>query len=201
MLDAIISADHQLFMFLNGYFTFHFLDWLMPVLTNLKNWIPLIVLTLMYLFIAGDRKMRFLGLALLLSIGLSDVICARIIKKTVGRQRPCSLEQNENFKCRLLLPKKSSKSFPSNHAANTAALAATIAFFLGFKAGLPFIFLAFLIGYSRIYCGVHFPADVLAGWLFGALAGYISAKLVQKKFLTENTPDISENSPKDTKAH
>lgn len=178
MLDALINFDQQLFMLLNGAWTFHFLDWFMPFITNAKTWVPIIILSWLYLIVAGNRKMRLLALALLVSVGLSDLICARIIKKSVGRLRPCSIEQSESFKCRLLLPAKSSKSFPSNHAANTAAFAATMLFFVGLKIGLPFVLLAFLIGYSRIYCGVHFPLDVFAGWLIGALLGYASTRLI-----------------------
>lgn len=165
-------------MLLNSGYTCHFLDWFMPFITNAKTWMPIIILAWLYLVIAGDRKQRFLGLALLLSVGFSDIICARIIKKSVGRLRPCSLEQTQDFTCRLLLPKKSSKSFPSNHAANTAAFAATVIFFVGIKAGLPFVILAFLIGYSRVYCGVHFPVDVFAGWTVGTMLGYASARLL-----------------------
>ncbi len=178
MLDTLINFDQHLFMLLNGAWTFHFLDWFMPFITNAKTWVPIIILSWLYLIIAGNRKMRFLALALLVSVGLSDLICARIIKKSVGRLRPCSIEQSESFKCRLLLPAKSSKSFPSNHAANTAAFAAAVVFFVSLKAGLPFIVLAFLIGYSRVYCGVHFPLDVLAGWLAGSILGYASARFL-----------------------
>lgn len=194
MLETIISLDQQLFMLLNSQFTFHFLDWFMPFITNAKTWVPIIILSWLYLIIAGDRKMRFLGLALLVSVGLSDVICARIIKKAVGRLRPCSLEQNETFACRLLLPKKSSKSFPSNHAANTSAFAATVVFFVGCKAGLPFVILAFLIGYSRVYCGVHFPFDVLAGWFIGALLGYATARLLLPR---AQSPDETTPAPEE----
>lgn len=128
--------------------------------------------------------MKFLALALLLSVGLTDIICARILKKVVGRTRPCSLEETDRFSCRLLLPRKGSKSFPSNHAANTAALASTVTFFFGFYAGLPFIFLSLIIGYSRVYCGVHFPLDVLTGWLIGAFVGWLSVKIVFRFCLT-----------------
>jgi undecaprenyl-diphosphatase len=178
MLDTIIAFDHSLFMLLNSVWTFDFLDWFMPFITNAKTWMPIILVVWFYLLFAGDKKMRFLALALLVSVGCNDLICARVIKKSVGRKRPCSLEETDTFKCRLLLPRKSSKSFPSNHASNTAAFAATVLFFWGFKAGIPFVFLALIIGYSRIYCGVHFPLDVLTGWAIGTLFGWAGVKLV-----------------------
>ncbi|MEW6709559.1 MAG: phosphatase PAP2 family protein [Candidatus Riflebacteria bacterium] len=189
MLEALISLDHYLFMLFNSGITFSFLDWFMPFITNAKTWVPIIVLSWLVLLIAGDRRLRLLGLALLVSVGLSDLVCARIIKPMVGRQRPCSLETGKNFQCRLLLPKKSSKSFPSNHSANTAAFAATVLFFVGLKASLPFVLLAFLIGYSRVYCGVHFPVDVVAGWLAGAMLGYLSARFFLRFVTPPNQPD------------
>ncbi len=185
----MISLDHSLFMLFNSGITFSFLDWFMPFITNAKTWVPIIVLSWLVLLIAGDRRLRLLGLALLVSVGLSDLVCARIIKPMVSRQRPCSLETGENFQCRLLMPKKSSKSFPSNHSANNAAFAATVLFFVGLKASLPFVLLAFLIGYSRVYCGVHFPIDVVAGWLTGALLGYLSARFFLKFVTPPSQPD------------
>lgn len=178
MLEALINIDHQLFMLLNGTLTFSFLDWFMPFITDFKNTAPIILLIWLSLLIFGNRKMRFLGLAMLVAAGITDLTCARLIKPAVARQRPCSLEESATFTCRLLLPKKSSKSFPSNHAANTAAVAITVFLFTGLKIGLPVLAIAAVIGYSRIYCGVHFPLDVGAGWLVGGLIGCLTARFL-----------------------
>lgn len=184
MLDTIIALDRSIFMLLNGAWTCYFLDWFMPFITHAKTWIPIIVVVWLYLLFVGDKKLRYLALALLVSVGVSDLVCARIIKKAVGRDRPCAVVETETFQCRLLLGRKNSRSFPSNHAANTAAFAATIVFFWGLKTGLPFVFLAFLIGYSRVYCGVHFPLDVLAGWLVGIFLGWFFVKMTFKLCLS-----------------
>lgn len=182
MLDSLIAFDHSLFMMLNSSFTSDFLDWVMPIITNAKNWMPIILLSWFYMLIFCDKRIRILAIGLLVSVGLNDLICARIIKKGVGRLRPCSIEETENFKCRLLLPQKSSKSFPSNHASNTAAFAAAISFYSGIGAGWPFIIISFLVGYSRIYCGVHFPLDVLTGWIIGTLISFVIIKLIILRF-------------------
>jgi len=178
MLNSLIALDHRLFMLLNGDLTNGFLDWFMPFITDAKTWLPFVLLAWFLMICRGGKRLRVLALALLLSVGGTDLFCARVVKKAVGRTRPCSLEQTDNFRCRLLLPVKTSKSFPSNHSANTAAFAVVTLMICGFKAGLPLLILAFLVGYSRIYVGVHFPLDVAAGWLFGALIAWLVTRPV-----------------------
>jgi len=178
MLNSLIALDQRLFMFLNGEFTCGFLDWFMPFITDAKTWLPFVLLAWFLMICRGGKRLRVLALALLLSVGGTDLFCARVVKKTVGRARPCSLEQTDSFRCRLLLPVKTSKSFPSNHSANTAAFAVVTLMICGFRAGLPLLILAFLVGYSRIYVGVHFPLDVAAGWLFGALIAWLITRLI-----------------------
>lgn len=181
MLETLISLDQRLFMFLNGVLVNGFFDWFMPFITDAKTWLPFVLLAWFIMICKGGRRLRVLALALVLSVGLTDAFCARVVKKLVGRTRPCALELTDTFKCRLLLPQKTSKSFPSNHSANTAAFAVVTFMVCGFKAGLPLAVLAFLVGYSRIYCGVHFPVDVLAGWLFGAVIAWFITRLILKK--------------------
>jgi undecaprenyl-diphosphatase len=65
-----------------------------------------------------------------------------------------------------------SSSFPAGHAA-TAFAGATLLSYLVPRAALGFLFLAAAIGYSRVYVGVHYPSDVLAGVLMGTFIGFI----------------------------
>lgn len=63
-------------------------------------------------------------------------------------------------------------SFPSGHATLFAALA--VAMYLNHKkTGIFFILAAFLIGIARVIAGVHFPIDILAGWLLGTLVSVL----------------------------
>jgi undecaprenyl-diphosphatase len=81
------------------------------------------------------------------------------IKLAVGRERPVD---------HPLVPEPTSDSFPSGHAATSFACAATLAMFLPGKAAVLYV-LAALIAYSRVYVGVHYPLDVLAGAALGLL--------------------------------
>jgi membrane-associated phospholipid phosphatase len=64
-------------------------------------------------------------------------------------------------------------SFPSGHATFFAALATAI-FLSHRKIGVLFIVAAFLIGITRVIAGVHFPIDVIFGWLLGIFVSYIT---------------------------
>lgn len=82
----------------------------------------------------------------------------------------------------------------SAHSANMAAVAAVITLMAG-ADGWPWIAIAFLVGLSRIYCGVHYPWQVLLGWSTGALWG-IAFGLGGRRFLsrkiTKAKPDSSD---------
>jgi len=66
---------------------------------------------------------------------------------------------------------KNTFSFPSEHAMFFSALAVSL-FFYHKKAGYVFMFFAFIIGLARIIAGVHFPIDILGGFVLGALVAY-----------------------------
>ncbi len=70
-------------------------------------------------------------------------------------------------------------SFPSTHAAVFSSLAFLI-FFLHKKAGYIFMFFALIIGLARIVAGVHFPIDILGGFVLGGLVAYLFAFFVKK---------------------
>lgn len=76
---------------------------------------------------------------------------------------------------------ESSFSFPSGHAAFFSALAVSL-FFLHKKAGYVFMFFALLIGLARIIAGVHFPIDILGGFILGGIISYSVAYFVKSVY-------------------
>jgi len=102
-----------------------------------------------------------------LAIGAGDLISSRVVKPAVARVRPCKLDPEHvphPLGCGAGL------SFPSSHATETAAGAAIFTWASPMLSPVA-IGIALLVGISRVYLGVHWPTDVLAGWALGAALG------------------------------
>lgn len=69
-------------------------------------------------------------------------------------------------------------SFPSGHATASVAIALPVAMALGFPAGLPILVLGLLVGLTRCYLGVHYPGDVVAGWILASLSVILAPSLL-----------------------
>ncbi len=168
MLPFWVHLDTRLFILLNQKWTNPVFDWLMPVLTNLNNWKIPILLVWLALLIWGGRKGRAAALLLLVTIAFSDQLSSFVLKPLVHRVRPCHVVET----VRLLVGCSGSFSFPSSHATNSMAAAR---FFAGFYPRYRWYLygLAGTIAYTRVYVGVHYPFDVLAGATLGFLVGWL----------------------------
>ncbi|MFP4379292.1 MAG: glycosyltransferase family 39 protein [Candidatus Sumerlaeia bacterium] len=162
----LANWDTQLFLFLNNLHVSP-LDWFFKFLTEFGNFkIPLIIGMVAVMW-KGNARWRMGLLLLAVSIGCSDMIGA-VLKNIVGRERPFwVLEQ-----ARLLVGKSSSGSFPSNHSANLFSGATLLSLYVGRRGvSIGLFILAFLVAYSRIYVGVHYPSDAIGGALLGMFCG------------------------------
>ena len=114
-----------------------------------------------------------------LVITITDQLSVHLFKEVFKRYRPC---HNEDIKNMIHLVKGCGGlyGFVSSHAANSFALAVLIGNCLKSKWGNMIYFMivwAVLVSYSRIYNGVHYPADIIAGGLLGILAGWGGYKI------------------------
>jgi undecaprenyl-diphosphatase len=166
MEQYIINADIWLFQFLNGKAIFSFLDIIMPFITEVRTMIPLYIGLFIWLLWKGGLRGRLAALALALCILCADTLNTQFIKPMVGRQRPCQT----HLQVRSLIPCGPGQSFPSTHAVNNAC-AAILLGLLYRRMRLPAGIIAIMIGYSRIYVGVHYPLDIAAGFAEGAAIG------------------------------
>lgn len=178
MLDEILQLDHSLFLFLNNlgsttWDTFWF------YYTEKRTHIPLILILLIVTFrLIGWKKFLVFVLVIVLMATFTDQI-TNVFKHHFQRLRPCNFFDTHT-QMRFIAKRCSKFSYFSGHASNSMALA--VFFFNLFKIRYPKIALgmflwAFMMGYSRIYVGVHYPGDVLSGFVFGALSGYAFYKL------------------------
>jgi 4-amino-4-deoxy-L-arabinose transferase-like glycosyltransferase/membrane-associated phospholipid phosphatase len=164
------ALDTALFHFINGSLSNPLFDWLMPVLSgagNVMHWFALAaVLAFVAALIFGNVRTRVCALMIVLSVGITDGLVVNTIKHAVARPRPCIALSDvvERLGC------TNSGSMPSAHAANWFAVTMIVFIYYRRKWTMvgPVLFMAMAVSFSRVYNGVHYPGDVLAGAIIGA---------------------------------
>ena len=179
MLEKLLSLDTELFVFLNGLGSPAY-DGLWLLITKQSNWIPLFLLLLYVIFKKlGAKQTLYLLLFIAILVTFTDQM-TNLVKNNVQRLRPCN---NPEIASYIRIVKMSNAfSFFSGHAANSMAVAAFIYFTLrSYFKHFELIFLwPFIFAYSRIYLGLHYPGDILTGYLFGFTFGFLMFKLYKK---------------------
>src|SRR5690606_24039669 len=177
-MEKILELDRELFLKMNHSFRSPFMDQLMMFLSETYAWIPLHLL-LLYLLIKTYRHQVWIWLvAIALTIVLADQMSSAVMKPFFERLRP-SHEPSLAGQVHIVNGYRGGKfGFASSHAANTFAIAVLMWFTL--KAYRPVIGLLFLwsvlVSCTRIYLGVHYPGDILAGfavWFIAAVMAYL----------------------------
>ena len=192
MIDFLYNLDLQLFLFINKSISNSIFDTAFTFLHQpYKNvWFVIVILAIWIFFIYKHKKNRLI-LILILPIGIfiTDTI-GNSIKKIELRKRPYMSIESKDINLLVKAKKEangeykntksSRKSFPSNHSANI--------FFIYFilsilypKKRRYFLTIAIIVGISRIYVGVHYPFDVIAGMGIGLFVGFIMQKILIRK--------------------
>ena len=178
MLDKILSLDTQLFIYLNSLGSETY-DGLWLLITKQINWIPFFLLLLYFIYKKlGIKQILYLFLFVAVLIFFTDQI-TNLVKNGFQRLRPCNNPEINSFI--RIVQSRTSFSFFSGHASNTMAVATFL--YLIFKKDFKYFWLLFLwplvFAYSRIYLGLHYPGDILTGYLFGAFFGFLMFKFYQ----------------------
>ena len=192
MFEYLEEIDRALLLAING-FHHPIADFFMWHASRKWHWLP-VYLILLYFAV---KKYKFqlwkiaLGVAVL--IALTDQISVKLFKEVIERYRPChNLELKEVI--HLLRNKCGGKyGFISSHASNYFGICSFLGMMLNKKGSLKafylMLFWAAFISYSRIYMGVHYPSDILAGAALGLILG-LSMYRMFKKYRFINDVDI-----------
>ena len=156
------------------------MEWEFSILYALQEWHnPVLDKVMLFITSLGDdgilwlaigavclltKKHRKMGVQLLLSMLCTFILGNLILKNIFERPRPCDIDTAVT----LLLSRPHGHSFPSGHSINS--MVAAMALFLNNKKiGIPAVIIATLIGFSRMYLFVHFPTDVLGGFIIAIM--------------------------------
>lgn len=170
---ALLKFGHNMHLAAGGFF-----DGFMKFITIFGD--GGIILILLSIALIAFKKTRKIGFAMLGAVAIGALITNITIKPLVARPRPFADESSIYYTWWNLVGavQESEFSFPSGHA--TATMSAAMAFFLvgNKKYSWTGFVLALLVGFSRIYLCVHYPSDVLFGFIVGIVAGTIAFAIV-----------------------
>jgi len=165
-VDWLISLDERLFLAIHGVGSPEF-DAFFSAATYLGHGVVLALLVLGPMALWDRPRLRAHAVAMVLSVALG-ALAVEGLKSAVDRERPAAHFAGRGVEVRMPAEKLYDRSFPSGHAQAAAGAATYVA--LLYPGLAPWaVFGAVLVGWSRIYLGVHFPLDVLAGALVGVL--------------------------------
>lgn len=177
IISYIEFIDRELLFLINGAHT-PLTDNLFWTATRTVSWIPFYLLAIFAIWYCYRQKAWRVVLLVILAVCVSDIVSSGIIKPLVHRPRPTHTP--ELFDRLRFFVRPNGKvyyggvnSFPSSHAANSTTVAMLLFVSLRDSVGkkwplvLCLASYVLLFSYTRPYLGVHYPSDILMGWLVG----------------------------------
>ena len=176
LISQLVEWDKELLLFFNSFHS-PILDQIMWIISGKLEWIPFYLVLAILIFRISRRHFPWIIIFIGITIVLTDQLAVVLFKEVFERLRPChdptisELVHIVRNKC------GGQYGFISNHAANSFGLITIVALYMRQKyrfAALGLFLWAALVSYSRVYLGVHFPADIVGGGLFGILVGLLT---------------------------
>ena len=186
ILQSIQQLDGEILLLIQRYLRTDMLTPFMKSVTFLGNggwfWIVLCVLLIWFwilcaVVLLAVPKTRKTGYAAALSLIFGAIVTNLLLKNIVARPRPFA-------EIEALIPmitKPKDFSFPSGHTTASFAVALVMLRMLPKKFGIPAVVLAALVAFSRLYLGVHYPTDVLTGFVIALVGSMLSVWIVRTK--------------------
>lgn len=204
--------DLTLFWKINKEWTHPFLDWLMPALSAIEAWMPILGVLFIALAWRGNRRARLMLLSIVIAVTLGDAVIGKTLKKTLNRVRPRDfmsevvIRDLAQVKPRTLAlfqapviklskvkkPATEGNSMPSNHTINLFAVALVVLAYCR-RWGLGVLGLACAVAYSRVYVGAHWPSDIPPSIGIGLFCGWVALVITSK--LSTKKADQSASGP------
>ena len=171
-----MNIDLYLFNLINGLaFKWYWLDFVGFFIVKYLEYILAVVLFL-FLVINFKKYWRMILEAIIVAT-FTRFVLVEIIRWLWFRPRP-SITNNVNL---LVNYNVKEASFPSGHASFYFALS-TIIYFYNKKIGIIFYITSLCIVLVRVFVGIHWPSDILAGAIIGILVGLVLNKIFKKYF-------------------
>ncbi|MCL4376677.1 phosphatase PAP2 family protein [Candidatus Parvarchaeota archaeon] len=181
------SFDLSVFKLINEKWSISFLDSFfagVAIYGREYFWIP-VVLLMWVLGSAFNNEKAKKGAVMLVIVFIAIIIIGLSLKAVYYRPRPF-LNPLLSSIDHVLVPKDLDSSFPSGHALIVAGGAAVSFLFLRKRYSIPLVIEAALVSYSRVYVGVHYPTDVIAGVILGvAISFIICSILINNKYFNK----------------
>lgn len=187
--------EAQILLWIQNHLRNPILDPIMQFITSLGDGgILWIIVTAVLLIIPKTRKT---GILCLISLGFTVLVNNIILKNLVNRTRPFVAIPD----LILITKDPGDASFPSGHTAASFSVVVVMLMTMKKRYGIPAIILASLIALSRLYVGVHYPSDVLGGFIVATLIAVatveiskpVSAFLEKKLAVKKAKKNVSEN--------
>lgn len=173
-MELFRHVDQTLFETINGWGSSSEINGFAKALSALVTWWSVATFILIIALILKKKTWLKTLFLCALSVGVTDAVCTYALKPNVQRLRPC----HQKSVSLIAVSCGSRYGMPSNHAANGAAVVVSSWGKVPLQISLLISSIAFLVGWSRIHLGVHYPGDILVGWCTGALVTWTLLRII-----------------------